>query len=162
MSDPFAHQPVSPKAIAAASAVAIFALLAAAVGRFADVGTTELSDLAVPAQTIDLQFEDRPDGSLSVLASPEGNVIHIVEPGGGGFVRGVLRGLGRDRKLRGIGPEPVFRLTRWEDGRLSLSDTATGVRIDLEPFGHTNIESFAVMLRSADSSALKPNSQVSL
>lgn len=161
MSDPFSHQPISRKAIMAASAVVIFALLAATVGRFADVGVTALPDVAVSAISRDLQFEDQPDGSLAVIASPAGEVIHIVEPGSGGFVRGVLRGLGRDRKLRGIGPEPAFRLTRWQDGRLSLSDTATGVRIDLEPFGPTNLESFAVMLRS-DGPALQPNSQVSL
>lgn len=146
----------------AASAVVVFALLAATVGRFADVGITALPDGAVPALTRDLQFEDQPDGSLAVVSSPDGQLVHVVEPGNGGFVRGVLRGLGRDRKLRGIGPEPVFRLTRWEDGRLSLTDTATGVRIDLEPFGPTNLESFAVMLRPADPVALQPNSQVSL
>lgn len=161
MSDPFAKQPVSPRAIMAASAVVIFALIAASVGRITDVGTTALPDGAAVVQSRDLNFRDQDDGSVAVIAANGGGVIHIVEPGTGGFIRGVLRGLGRDRKLRGIGPEPTFRLTRWEDGRLSLSDTATGVRIDLEPFGQTNFESFAMLL-GAEGVALQPNSQVSL
>jgi len=161
MSDPHPHQWISPRAIMAASAVVVFALVATTVGRFADVGVTRISEQASPAMSRELRFEDQENGSLAVLAADEGHVIHVVEPGTGGFVRGVLRGLGRDRKLRGMDQDSVYRLTRWEDGRLSFTDTATGVRIDLEPFGPTNIESFAVMLRS-DSVAMQPNSQVSL
>ena len=65
--------------------------------------------------------------------------MYVVAPGTNGFLRGVLRGLARERKLERSAIEPPFRLTRWADGRLSLEDPATGRRIDdLEAFGPTN------------------------
>ena len=70
----------------------------------------------------------------------------MLPPGTNGFIRGVLRGLARDRKLQRIGTEPPFRLTRWVDGRLSLDDPATGRRIELGAFGPTNAAAFAGLL----------------
>lgn len=148
LSHHFSDKPFPRLALVGAAALLGFAMLAAAGSRLTDIGTTELPP-AEPAASRDLHFEDLPDGSLVVVtAAAERQLVDMLAPGGGGFVRGVLRGLNRDRKLRGIGPEEPYRLTRWRDGRLSLSDSATGMRIDLEPFGPTNIEAFARMLRS--------------
>jgi hypothetical protein len=44
---------------------------------------------------------------------------------------------------RGIGSGPGFELKGHTDGRLTLIDPATSVRIDLESFGPTNMSSFA-------------------
>jgi len=85
-----------------------------------------------------------------VYAASGGDVVEVLEPGTNGFVRGVLRGLARDRKLRGIGPQPPFELTRWTDGRLSLTDTATGREIELDAFGPTNVGAFARLLTAAE------------
>lgn len=160
MSDPFAKQPVSGKALFAMGALVVFALLAAITARVTDVGTTALPQVA-PAESRLLSFSDQPDGSVAVATAETEQLIHVVKPGEGGFVRGVLRGLARQRKLRGIGPEEPFQLTRWSDGRLSLIDPSTKVRIDLEPFGPANVGAFASMLQ-ADSSDLDLDSQVSL
>jgi len=160
LSDPFSNRPFPRMALLGAAALVGFALLAASGARFAGFGTTELTP-AAPAQSRDLRFEDRPDGSVAVIAASENEVIDVVEPGYGGFVRGVLRGLGRQRKLRDIGPEPPYRLTRWDDGRLSLIDPTTGVRIDLEPFGPTNTGAFARFL-SAGPPELRSNPEVSM
>ncbi len=132
-----------------------FAILAATGSRLTDIGTTGLP----PAEALmsrDFYFRDMPDGSLAVTAAADERVVEMLAPGSGGFVRGVMRGLNRERKLRGIGPEPSFRLTRWRDGGLSLSDSATGVRIDLEPFGPSNSAAFARLLLSEASPASSP------
>ena len=101
-----------------------------------------------PLASRELRFVDRADGALVV--TDHGRVAHVVAPGSNnGFIRGVLRGLARDRMLRGIGQEPPFRLTQWANGSLSLTDTATGRTIELGSFGATNRAAFAQMLPPA-------------
>lgn len=90
----------------------------------------------------ELRFEDRPDGSVVVIDAPTRTVIHTMT-GENGFFRGALRGLARERKRNGLGPEPSFQLIGRADGRLTLIDPATGQRIDLESFGPTNAAVFA-------------------
>jgi putative photosynthetic complex assembly protein len=57
----------------------------------------------------------------------------------------------RVRRQAGTGNDP-FTLTRWSDGRLSFSDPLTNQTIELMAFGHTNVESFARLLREGKSS----------
>lgn len=99
----------------------------------------------VPRTSQDLRFLDRADGAV-VVQHLDGRVAAVVAPGEGGFVRGVLRGLARDRKARGLDSRPAFRLTEWADGRLTLEDTATGQILDLDGFGPTNREAFLMLL----------------
>ena len=95
----------------------------------------------------DLRFTDRADGAVVIDDVTTGTVAHVVVPGlKTGFIRGVMRGLARERRMRGIGASPPFRLTLWKDGELSLVDTATGRAIELNAFGTTNRASFAQLL----------------
>lgn len=95
----------------------------------------------------DLIFLDQPDGSVMIRDVKAGNVAATVVAGGKtGFIRGVMRGLARDRKARGVGPEVPFRLTLWQDQHLSLEDLASGRTIELNSFGDTNRASFAMLL----------------
>jgi len=104
-----------------------------------------------PASTVvdsrDLRFEDRADGAVLIYdTAGGGGPADTLAPGTNGFVRGVLRGLVRERRADHIGPTPPFRLTRWADGRLSLDDPSTGRHVDLEVFGPTNAGAFADIL----------------
>jgi putative photosynthetic complex assembly protein len=102
---------------------------------------TPQDDAAVSWQ-LTLRFEDRPNGDIAVLDAH--NQMEIARyQGEQGFVRGTLRTLSRERMRRGIGSGPAFDLIGRTDGRLTLNDPATGVRIDLESFGPTNMSSFA-------------------
>lgn len=94
----------------------------------------------------DLRFEDRADGAVLVYDIASDRLVDTLQPGTNGFVRGVLRGLARERRARRVGPAPPFRLTRWADGRLSLDDLETGRHVDLEVFGPTNAGAFAEIL----------------
>ena len=96
---------------------------------------------ASPAQVLQLRFEDRPDGSIAIIDYKTGKQIDTVQ-GEAGFVRGTLRGLAQERKRRGLGSGPPFELIYRADGRLTLSDTATGRLVDLESFGPTNASTF--------------------
>jgi len=102
---------------------------------------------ASPAQVLQLRFEDRPDGSIAIIDYKTGKQIDAVQ-GEAGFVRGTLRGLAQERKRRGLDSGPPFELIYRADGRLTLSDTATGRMVDLESFGPTNAGSFYRLLDS--------------
>jgi putative photosynthetic complex assembly protein len=110
-------------------------------------------DRPPPSRVIEsreLRFTDRVDGAVLVYDPADGRLAYTVEPGTNGFVRGVLRGLARDRRADHVGSEPPFRLTRWADGRLSLDDDSTGRHIDLEVFGPANAGAFAQILTASD------------
>jgi putative photosynthetic complex assembly protein len=101
-------------------------------------------------ETRELVFADRSDGAVLVTdADTKAPVATIIgESGNGGFVRGVLRGLARDRHMRGLGPEAPFKLTLWGDGSLSLTDTATTRTVELGSFGPDNRAAFARFLQA--------------
>jgi putative photosynthetic complex assembly protein len=124
----------------------IFLTLAVAYGaRQAHLAAPKLPERP-PLETLDVRFEDRPDGSIAVLEATNGREISVVPPRSNGFIRGVMRGMFRGRKLESLGREGSFRLSREADGRLSLVDPQTGRRIDLDSFGSTNSQAFAQLL----------------
>jgi len=106
---------------------------------------------ATPSRSRDLRFFDREDGAVVVQVS--GAPDHLIERNSGGFVRGIMRGLTRDRAIQGVGKEPVFRLTEWSDGSLTIQDTGTGRSLNLSAYGPTNRKAFEVMLDSGDNRA---------
>ncbi len=135
--DPFPRRP-----LIAAGLLIGFSLVVATTARLTGLGRTSLPEAGVVAIR-ELRFVDRADGSVAVLEPADGSVIEILPAGTNGFLRGVLRGLARDRKLSGLDDGPPFRLIRWTDGRLSLDDPTTGRRVDLGAFGRGNAEAFA-------------------
>lgn len=142
-----AHHPMIPRgALLAMAAVAVFAFVAAAAVRLSGVEVREPDAPAVATRA--LHFEDRPDGSIAVMDAATGAPVESFV-GEQGFVRGVLRGLARERRARGLGPEQPFELIGRADGRLTLHDPATGRLVDLESFGPTNAAVFARLLTPA-------------
>jgi putative photosynthetic complex assembly protein len=107
---------------------------------------------SVAVAAFDLRFEDRPNGAVLIYTTADDRLVDQLAPGTNGFVRGVLRGLARDRRAESVGAAPPFRLTRWADGRLSLDDLSTGRHVDLEVFGPTNAGAFADILTAAANS----------
>ena len=108
---------------------------------------------AAPTKVLQLRFEDRPDGSIAVINYQTGQVIDSVQ-GEAGFVRGTLRGLAQERKRRGLDSGPPFELIYRADGRLSLSDTATGRMLDLESFGPINAATFFKLFNASQAVAV--------
>jgi putative photosynthetic complex assembly protein len=94
----------------------------------------------------DLRFLDRGDGAVVVTDLDGAEVATILPASEQGFVRGVLRGLARERRLKDVGPDAPFRLEQWSDNGLTLTDLGTGRQIELGAFGSTNRAAFAVML----------------
>ena len=105
-----------------------------------------------PSETRRLTFADRSDGAVVITDADSGAQVALIESEtkSGGFIRGVLRGLARERRMRGIGSGPAFALVLWEDGSLSLTDEATGRIIELGAFGPDNRDAFAAVLPAGD------------
>lgn len=126
--------------------LAVFAAIAGSIG-LAAMGPAAGGRSPPPSGAVlaerTLRFEDRPDGAVVVR---EGPAEVAVFEGEQGFLRGALRGLARLRKMDGLDSAAPFRLAAWADGRLTLTDQATGQRIDLEAFGATNAGVFAHLL----------------
>ncbi|KPF83839.1 hypothetical protein IP78_01535 [Brevundimonas sp. AAP58] len=102
-------------------------------------GVAEASN-ATAVASADMRFADRADGGVVVTVIDDGE--RIIPPATGGFVRGVLRGLVRDRRAQGMGSEQPFRVTEWSDGKVTIQDLATGRVVKLDAFGPTNRQAF--------------------
>ena len=140
------HDTTLPRgALLGAAGMVLFALVAVTAARLGGLPTTEAPDARVDVSR-SLRFVDRDDGGVAVYAVEEDRLVEVLPSGEGGFVRGVLRGMARERRAHDIGSQPPFRLTRWSNGLLSLEDPQTGRRIDLNAFGVTNKDTFARFL----------------
>ncbi|MDP4003803.1 photosynthetic complex assembly protein PuhC [Methylobacterium sp. NEAU K] len=128
-----------------AGALMGFTMLAVLIGRTEQIGMIALPP-AKPVARLAFRAEDQVDGSIALRDVSDGHVAAWIRPGEDGFLRGTLRGLAQARQRGGLGPEQPFSLTRYDDGRLSLADDATGRRVPLEAFGPTNAGAFARLL----------------
>jgi putative photosynthetic complex assembly protein len=147
MSDPFENQQFPRGVLYGVAALIGFMMVAVVFGRFGGDGggpTETFNKVAIESRS--LRFEDRTDGGVTVIDVTEDRLVAVLEPGTNNFIRGVVRGLARDRMLRNIGPRPPFQLTLWDSGALTLEDHSTGRVIDLNAFGATNLAAFAQFL----------------
>jgi putative photosynthetic complex assembly protein len=146
LSRPFPRAPL----IGAAVMVG-FVLVLVTVVRLSGVNVAQPTT-GKPVAVRELHFTDQHDGGITVTDAAAGDrVVDIVKPETGYFLRATLRGLAHQRLREDLGAGPPFRLTGWPDGRLTLDDTATGRRVDLEAFGETNELVFAKLLMTPPS-----------
>lgn len=137
------------KALSRIPLFGVIALLAVVLGGVFLGGPAQVIEppRATPLESRDLRFSDLPDGGVGVTDARTGSSVAVLAPGTGGFVRGAMRGLARERRRDGgPGEEAPFRLAAWPDGRFTLEDTVTGNVIDLHAFGRTQTETFMAML----------------
>jgi putative photosynthetic complex assembly protein len=105
------------------------------------------TEIVAPTQTRLLRFIDQSDGSINVIDKSNDKLVQNFS-GEQGFLRGTLRSLVRERKLRGMdtATERAFELIAHSGGRLTLRDPATGATIALESFGPTNMAVFTGLM----------------
>jgi putative photosynthetic complex assembly protein len=90
-----------------------------------------------------LTFTDLPDGGVAVRSATSGKVVATIASRNDGFLRMTLRLLAAARLRQHIGQEQPFMLTEFTGGRMLLADPATGLNIELEAFGPSNVGEFA-------------------
>jgi len=141
------QEPVVPKGgIIAAAALVLFSLATVTTARLTGTGGVHMT-LPAAVESRDFQFEDGQNGAVLVYDALDRQLVDTLAPGSNGFIRVVLRGLARERKLGYIGRQPPFRLTRFVNGQITLTDTSTGKQIDLDAFGSTNTDAFARLFK---------------
>ncbi len=142
-SAPPSHDPTVPRFMLIATAILLIGVIAvAALSRQGVIGRGGEAPIAAPEQSRALFFKDRSQGGIAVISAETGEVVAVVAPGEGGFLRGVVRGLVGERKQRDITAATPFDLNRYADGRVTLSDPMTGRSIELVSFGETNMAVF--------------------
>lgn len=131
--------------LAAMATLVLSCVVGVAAVRLSGMSAQQQADAAT-LSVRQLRFEDRDDGAITVRDAGNGAPLATVAPGTNGFLRSTMRGLVRERKRQGLGPELPFELVARVDGRLTLIDPGTHRRIDLESFGPTNSAVFAQLL----------------
>jgi putative photosynthetic complex assembly protein len=141
--------------IAAAVLIAVLLGLTGAVtsGLLPQEGNPQLSRAAAnvaPAQQRELHFADRADGAVVVMDAATGAMVKVIGFGEEGFTRATLRRFAKKRSAAGIGAQPPFTLTLWDNGALSLSDPHTGEEAELHGFGPDHSAAFAELLEGSN------------
>jgi putative photosynthetic complex assembly protein len=106
-------------------------------------GTMGVSPIA---ESRDLVFERQTNGALAVRQRTDGALVATLPSAEEGFVAMTIKSMMRERRKFNVAETAPYRLSRLQNGRLSLTDPVTGIRIDLVAFGATNIGSFAQLL----------------
>jgi putative photosynthetic complex assembly protein len=131
--------------LAFCAAAIVLSLCAATAGRVLHLSDSQPT--AAPVATRDLLFQDRSNGSVAIYdAAAPAAPIETIAPETNGFLRAAVRGLAQQRLRQYADTAVPFRLTAWADHRLTLEDSATGRRIEMEAFGSTNEAVFAQLL----------------
>ena len=145
----FAEKPFPRSLLIAGGTLLLASLGLAAAARYGDIGRTQPT-VSAAVETRLFVAKDRAEGGIILTDAQNGTTIAIIEPGDGGFIRGVLRGFARDRRASQLATSDAFLLSRRADGRLTIEDTSTGRVVELEGFGPTNREAFLKLLPSRE------------
>jgi len=158
------HVDVPRGALIMAGALVVLAITATSIMRIAQIPPSaspallRAAEHAQVVKTRNLRFSDRADGAVVIEDVGTGNTALMLERGSNsGFIRGVMRGLARERRMHGVGAEAPFALTLWDDRQLSLTDTVTGRSIELNAFGSTNRATFVDLLTRPETPAVTPS-----
>lgn len=144
------HEPerIPPLLLIGLGALVATSVVGVAAARIADIGVQSAPAVRV-VESITVLFKDEADGAVGVYSAENGERIHRFAPETGGFVRTAMRAVAHKRKVAGAaGAETPFVLARTQEGRLLLTDIATGETVSLEAFGDSNERDFAQLLPS--------------
>ncbi len=93
---------------------------------------------------------DPASGAAQVYLT-DGALLADLDPEEGGFIAGVHRVIHRERTKHRVALDGPILLQAFENGRMAITDPATGWSADLMGFGATNAEAFARLLAMTQS-----------
>jgi putative photosynthetic complex assembly protein len=140
------------RAVIACCVLAVLTVAAAAIIQWTGSGRY-YSPQTEAVAVAELRFEDEADGVVAVYDAATG--ARLIEYGmdEGAFVRSVMRGIARQRRLRGEGRAVPVVLSEHVDGQLWLTDPTNGIEIYLGAFGPDNSTAFAELLEREEAIA---------
>jgi putative photosynthetic complex assembly protein len=145
LSEAFGNRPFPRGVLIAVATLLGFVILMISIARLTGMKMDQ-APVTPEIQAREIQFLDNADGSLAVHDFNTGILITTLPPGEGGFIRGVLRSMGRQRKGYDAKLSEPFHLAQRESGNLTLRDPITGIQLELRAFGVTNEAVFMQLL----------------
>lgn len=136
--------PHLPLMVAFAMAIAALALVTGA--RLAGFTPQQHGAEAAVLESRLLLFQRTATNEVDVIDASTGETI--LWAGKEGFIPGVLRALDRLRRGQAAAASDAYRLERLSNGQLLLTDTASGMTLDLAAYGQVNARVFAAFLQS--------------
>lgn len=131
--------------VLAAISLLVFSAVAIVFGQATGLGLVK-QQVGQPVAVRDIMISRGSGDTVIVTDVATNDVIAAYPKDAGGFVRGSLRAFERMRQVAAAPADAAYRIIKWNTGRVSLSDTATGERIYLEAFGRDNAAAFAALL----------------
>lgn len=125
--------------------MALLALALVAGAKFVGFSAQQDAASGEVLQSRLLSFRSDSQGVVAVIDAKTGETISLT--GKEGFIPGVLRGLNRLRQINEAHATDAYRLERLSSGELMLIDTVTGVRLELNAYGHANARVFEAFLQ---------------
>ena len=116
-----------------------------AFGRLTGYGVTRVAETALIG-SVDIWFEDQDNKTMLVRRASDNAILEVLPADGGGFMRGVVRSLFRQRLLGNIERTQPFRLSQRQDQKLFIVDLSVGSKMELDGFGPSNTLSIARIL----------------
>lgn len=145
MSDPFEGQAFPRPVLIGAAILISFTIAVAAFVRLTGIGKSE-NEFAAVAFERALLFRELGPNTIEVIA--DGGRIATLDAVEDGFIFGVLRGLGHNRKISETDMGQPYVVSVRTDGRLLLEDPSTGDQLDLRAYGADNAAAFAELLQA--------------
>lgn len=138
------HTPITKLPLAFAFGIAALSFIVVAGARLSGFTPHQAVAEAEIVESRLLRFEATPTGEIVVVDAETGKVI--ANAGREGFIPGVLRGLNRMRRTAEADLSHAWRLDSLGNGQLMLTDTATGLSLDLNAYGRANARVFTEYL----------------
>jgi putative photosynthetic complex assembly protein len=139
-------------ALIGAGVMIVLVFAAALAGRHAEFGALRVSESPVVESRL-IRIANAADFSATVTDAKDGSLIQVARAGAEeGFVWGAVNGLSYGRKQAGAALDAPYELARRADGKLTLTDTATGQKVLLNSFGKGNTAAFAKFLERKEAS----------
>ncbi len=137
-----------PALLVGAAILAILSLVIAM--NLAGTQTVDLTPKRTAVLARPIIFKDAPGGAIAVYDEGAQEPFVVLPREKNTFMASAIRLMGQTREQRSkAGPEAPFILTLWSDGKMSLTDPATGDTLELAAFGPTNAGTFAQLLPTA-------------
>jgi putative photosynthetic complex assembly protein len=127
-----------------------FTIAVAAFVRLTGIGKDE-NEFAPAVVERQLYFHEIDPNTIEVIA--DGGRIATLDANDDGFIFGVLRGLGHNRKVNEADMGQPYVVSQRADGRILLEDPMTGDQLDLRAYGVDNAAAFAELLRAEQQGA---------
>lgn len=137
---------VHRRALFAAITVVCATVVLVGIARLTGVGSFYKPEAEAVA-TAQLLFTDEADGVVAVYLAESGERLIEYGEDEGGFVRVVMRGVARQRRMMGEGSTTPVELSRMRDGQLWLIDPVSGRQFYLGAFGQDNFAAFDEILQ---------------